>query len=82
MPANCNKIQEDTTRTLPERPKDPLGDPQETPGEDQEAPRNTAGHPKASQMIPKKLSGASQKTLWKDVSFMSWTRWTLRKYNN
>ena len=71
MPANCNKIQEDTTRTLPERPKESLGDPQETPGEDQEAPRNTAGHPKASQMIPKRLSGASQKPLWKDVSFMS-----------
>ena len=63
MPANCNKIQEDTTRTPPERPKDPLGDPQETPGEDQEAPRNTAGHSKASQMIPKRLSGASQKPL-------------------
>ena len=80
MPANCNKIQEDTTRTLPERPKDSLGDPQETPGEDQEAPRNTAGHSKASQMIPKRLSGASQKPLWKDVSFMPVKSVDLRKY--
>ena len=70
-------------RTPPEHvPRTPLGDPQETPGENQEAPRNTAGHPKASQMIPKRLSGASQKPLWTDVSFMSWSRWTYESIAN
>ena len=59
-------------RTLPKHvPSTPLGDPQETPGEDQEAPSNTAGHTKAPQMIPKRLSGASQQPPWKDVSLMS-----------
>ena len=70
--SNCNKMQEDTMRTLPESvPRtDPLGGSHETPGEDQAAPKNTAGHPKASQMIPKRLFGASQQPLWKDVSLM------------
>ena len=52
---DTGRHKEDTTRTLPEH---------------QDAPRNTAGHSKASQMIPKRLSGASQKPLWKDLSFM------------
>ena len=82
----CHKLQQDTGRHNEDAPehvrRTPLGDPQETPGEDQEAPRNTAGHPKASQMIPRRVSGASQKPLWKDVSFMSWSQWTYESIAN
>ena len=71
----CQQLQHDTrghNQDAPRtRPKDAPGDSQETPGDHQEATRNTAGNPKASQMIPQRLSGTSQKPLWKDVSFMS-----------
>ena len=71
----CQQLQQDAGRHNEDAPrtrsKDPLGGSHETPGEDQAAPKNTAGHTKASQMIPKRLFGASQQPLWKDVSFMS-----------